>query len=159
MIRKQLVLIAFFTFLISNFSLAQKLKYKDIFDLIKVKNYTAVEPLLKSYLSIVKNSDHPNANLNMAIVYHQKSIKEVDDSGVENQIVMIDSAIYYYNKAKLLISKNEIKSNDKYYKEYYRRDLRTGKMGIKLSDIRLDIDNRTSELNELRENQTKLSNN
>lgn len=149
MIKRQLVLLTIFTIIISNFCIAQKLKYKDLYTSLRAKDYIEVEPLLKDFLSDPKQIDHPNANLQMANVYQEKSI--TNNSDIDAKVMNIDSAIYYYNKAMALINERDLKKNDKYYEVYYRRDLRTGKMGIKLSDIQLDIENKISDLNENKE--------
>lgn len=144
--RKQLVLFTVLTFILSGYSIAQKIKYKDLFYLLNAKKYDEVEPFLKSFLSNPKEADHPNANFQMGIIFHEKS--KVNDVLIdtENRLINIDSATHYYNLAKSLITEKEIKKNDEYYEAYYRRDLRTGKMGIKISDVQLDIETRVSEL-------------
>ena len=93
---------------------AQKIKYKDLFFVLDTKNYKDGEPLLRKFLSDPKNADQPNANLQFAFLY----------------------------KALELITEKEIKKNDEYYQAYQRRDVRTGKFGIKLADVTFDIQNK-----------------
>ncbi|MEJ0029664.1 MAG: hypothetical protein WDO15_04540 [Bacteroidota bacterium] len=54
------------------------------------------------------------------------------------------------------ITEKEIKRNDEFYQAFSRRDQRTGEFGIKLSDIQLDIEKRTQELNDRKVKVKKL---
>jgi len=54
----------------------------------------------------------------------------------------------FYDKAFKGITEKELRKNDEYYEAYLRRDLRTGKFVIKLSDVQLDIDNKVHFLKE-----------
>ncbi|GEM_PF-6828789 len=125
---------------------AQKIKYKDIFPTLEAKNYDQGEPLLRQFFSNVKNADEPNANLQMAYILEQKALsaRVIEDSTILYQNA--DSAILFFQKCKTLIDDKELKKNDDYYREFYRRDLRTGEFGIKLSDIQLAIDDKTAAL-------------
>ena len=125
---------------------AQKTKYKDIFGLLSTKQYEQAEPFLKNYLK--ENDDNPNAFLFMGIIYQEKSIK--NDVLKQTTVVFknIDSAIFFYDKAKRTIDEKEIKKNDQYYQAYNRRDLRTGEFGVQLSDIQFDLDKRMEGLRE-----------
>ena len=64
--------VAFFRFLILFLlfgplcSAQKKIKYKDIFGLLNVKQYEQAEPFLKSYLK--ENDDNPNAYLFMGTI-------------------------------------------------------------------------------------------
>ncbi|MDH5368374.1 MAG: hypothetical protein OEW67_15455, partial [Cyclobacteriaceae bacterium] len=146
MYRKQILLLTIITMILSTNSFGQKVKYKDLFYLLNAKKYNDAEPFLKTFLKNPKNADHPNANFQMAIIYNEKyKIKDILTE-TEGKLLYLDSAIYYFNLAKSLITEKEIKRNDEYYEDYYRRDLRTGKMGIKISDIQLDIETRVAGL-------------
>lgn len=137
---------------VSGHCLSQKIKYKDLFYLLNARKYDEAEPFLKSFLKNPKTADHPNANFQMAIIYNEKyNLKDVLTE-TEDKLMYIDSAIHYYELTKTLITEKEIKRNDEYYEDYYRRDLRTGKMGIKISDIQLDIETRVTTLTNSRNN-------
>jgi len=132
---------------------AQKIKYdKRIFPLVETGNYEYAEPLLKTFLSNDKNDDHANAHLHMGILYLKKSegISPLEDT--TRLFMVIDSALFYFDKAYLFIDDKEIRKNDEFYQSYVKRDLRTGDYGIKLSDIHLDIETNQSALKELRKN-------
>lgn len=138
----KLLLLVFFVLWTSTELSAQKVKYKDIFPTLEAKNYAEGEPLLRLFFANDKNADEPSANLQMAYIFEQKAMKArvIEDSTQLYQ--MGDSAIIYFFNAKRLIDEKELKKNDDYYREFYRRDLRTGEFGIKLSDIHLSIDDR-----------------
>ncbi|HNP19015.1 MAG TPA: hypothetical protein PKL31_11310 [Fulvivirga sp.] len=143
--RKIEVLLALLVF----FSLetqAQKIKYKDLFFLLETGKYDDGEPLLKKFLKEDKNADHANANLQMAFIFNKK----VDDGDVllksDELITNADTALIYYGLALKYIDEKEIKKNDEYYQAYQRRDIRTGKFGIKLADVQFDLEKRISSL-------------
>jgi hypothetical protein len=120
--------------------IAQKIKYKDLFVLLNAKRYAEAEPFLKKYLK--DNTDNPNAFLFMGFIYQDK-VSHLDVLKDTRQLVsQIDSAVLFYDKAYKTITEKELNKNEEYYQVYSRRDLRTGKFGIKLSDVQLDLENR-----------------
>ncbi|UII30572.1 hypothetical protein LVD17_19970 [Fulvivirga ulvae] len=127
---------------------AQSVKYKDLFFLLDTKKYDDAEPFLRQFLKEDKNADHPNANFQMAMVYQEKAKK--NDVLLETDILTanIDSAIIFYRNALTYIDEKELKRNDEYYQAYKRRDIRTGKFGIKLADIQFDLEKKIEGLNE-----------
>ncbi|MBS1682957.1 MAG: hypothetical protein JST48_14690 [Bacteroidetes bacterium] len=137
-------------------SYAQKIKYKDLIILLSSKQYEKAEPFLKRYLK--DNDDNPNAFLYMGITFQEKALK--NDPLLQTGVLFtnIDSALIYYDKAYKTIDEREIRKNDEYYEAYSRRDLRTGKFVIKLSDVQLDIENRSNKLKERKDKVTQLKN-
>lgn len=125
---------------------AQKIKYKDLFYLLNAKKYDEAEPFLRIFLSNPKEADHPNANFQLGILLEQKAFTKDLLTATDEKVMDMDSSVFYYEKAKVLITEKELKKHDEYYEDYYRRDLRTGKMGIKISDVQLDIDDRIDKL-------------
>src|SRR5437879_6006383 len=125
---------------------AQKVKYKDLIVLLTAREFQQAEPFLKRYLK--ENTDNPNALLYMGVVYHDKTGPMDPLLHTSILTATIDSALLYYDKAYKVIDEKELKKNDEYYEAYTRRDLRTGKFVIKLSDVRLDIESRTKALKE-----------
>ena len=119
---------------------SQKIKYKDLIVLLNAKQFDEAEPFLKKYLK--DNDDNPNALLYMGMIYQEKSSKMDALKQTEALVSQIDSAILFYQKASKGITEKELSRNEEYYEMYNRRDLRTGKFGIKLSDVQLDIENR-----------------
>lgn len=138
---------------------AQKVKYKDIFPTLEAKNYTEGEPQLRLFMSNEKNAEEPSANLQMAYIFEQKALsaRVIEDS--TELYHMGDSAVIFFYNAKRLIEEKELKKNDEYYREFYRRDLRTGEFGIKLSDIQLSIDDKIGALQKRLTNARTINNN
>lgn len=154
--RARILFLVLFVGLISFQGISQKIKYKDLFYLLNAKKYEEAEPFLKSFLNNPKEKDHANANLQMGFLYQYKYKGQDILKETEQKLTYLDSAIHYYNLAKTLIDEKELKKQDEYYEDYYRRDLRTGKMGIKLSDVQLDIETRVGDLQQDRVRITKL---
>ncbi len=125
---------------------AQKVKYKDLFVLLNAKKYVEAEPFLKRFLSDPKNADHANGNFQMGLIYQFRAEENDILDETAQYKVNIDSALYFYDRSKTLITEREVKKNDQYYQAYNRRDLRTGKFGVKLSDVHLDIEQRVEDL-------------
>ena len=126
---------------------AQKIKYKDLFYLIETGNYKDSDPLLKAYIKDPKNVDDANANLQMAYLY-EREVAATDVLFDSEKLVMYaDSALYYYDQALKYIDEKEVtKKNEEYYQAFQRRDIRTGKFGVKLADVQFDIENRSKAL-------------
>ena len=119
---------------------SQKVKYKDLFVLLNAKQFENAEPFLKKYLR--DNTDNPNAYLFMGLIYQDRATKLDYLKQTRELVTMIDSAVYFYEKASKGITEKELSRNDEYYQMYNRRDLRTGKFGVKLSDVQLDLENK-----------------
>ena len=125
----------------------QKIKYKNLYPLLEAKNYAEAIPQLKIFLSDEKNSDEANAHLQMGLWLEKRFLAYdvVDDSA--SLYATGDSAVFYLEKAKSLIDEKELKRNDEYYQAFFRRDLRTGEFGIKVSDVHLDIEKKVEAIN------------
>ncbi|WP_425390834.1 hypothetical protein [Ekhidna sp.] len=162
-IRSAAIILIIFSFFTSQ---AQKIKYKDLFPVLDAKNYHEGIPKLKLYLSDEKNQDEANPNLQMGLWYEYRfnTYDVVDDSSKLYDVG--DSAILYLETAKSLIDEKELKKRDEYYQAFFRRDLRTGEFGIKVSDVHLDIEKkieaiqtRTSDVKEMHRSVLKVENN
>lgn len=156
MCRKGALIVAFLLLQVT-FSIAQKVKYKDLIELLNAKQYEMAEPFLKRYLK--ETTDNASAYLYMGIIYQEKALKNDILKQTEGLIINLDSAIYFYDKALPMITEKEIKRNDENYQMYTRRDLRTGEFGIKQSDVQLDIETRVKALKEKRDKVKPLKNN
>lgn len=121
-------------------SVGQKIKYKDLFPTLEAKNWAEGGPSLWAFLADPKNIDFPNANLQVGLMLEERFLKQDVVADTAALYSSGDSAILYLNKAKSLITEKELKKNDKYYQSFFRRDLRTGEFGIKVSDVHLDIE-------------------
>ena len=130
------------TLVVSHLSIGQKIKYKDLFPLLNAKNYTEGEALLRQYLSDPKNAEEANPNLQMALMLEDQFLKYDIINDSTRIYESGDSAILYFNKSISLIDDKELKKRDEYYQPFFRRDLRTGEFGIKVSDVHLDIENK-----------------
>ncbi len=146
----------FMIFCLINLGFGQKVKYKDLFVLLNSKNYDQAKPFLNIFLANPKNADHPNGNYQMGLIFQDK----IEQTDVLDETVLYkanaDSALFYYNKSLALITEKELKKNDEYYQAFNRRDLRTGKFGIKISDVHLDLENRIKDIESARQNVSSL---
>ena len=138
--------IALLLIVITSPAFAQKVKYKDIFGLLSVKQYDQAEPFLKTYLK--ENTDNPNAYLFMGIIYKEKA--EIEDILINTDrcIQRMDSAILYFDKSLKILDEKEVRKNKEYYVMYNKRDLRTGEFGVKLSDVQFDLEKKIEGLRE-----------
>lgn len=134
--------------------MAQKVKYKDLILLLNAKQYDQAEPFLKKYLK--DNDDNPNAYLFMGIIFHEKASKKDVLKETTLMVQDMDSAVLFYDKAYKAIDEKEIKRNSEYYEAYNRRDLRTGEFGVKLSDVKFDLEKKMQGLKERKESVKKL---
>ncbi|MEO9873018.1 hypothetical protein [Ekhidna sp.] len=131
---------------LSVFGYSQKIKYKDLYPILAAKNYEEGGPQLKTFLSDPKNAEEANANLQMALWLEDRFMAYdiVDDS---SKLYLVgDSAVFFFEKAKGLIDEKELKKKDEYYQTFFRRDLRTGEFGIKVSDVHLDIEKKVENI-------------
>lgn len=124
----------------------QKLKYKDIYNLLSTKQYEAAEPFLKRYLR--ETTDNANAYLYLGIIYENKIGKDDILKNTEQALANMDSAILLFNKASSMLNEKDLKKNEEYYAMYSRTDLRTGNYGVKISDVQLDLRKRIEALRE-----------
>jgi len=144
---KSVLLVLFVILSLTGWS--QKVKYKDVFSLLSTRQYDQAEPFLKRYLQ--ENNDNPNAYLYMGIILQERALKADVLRETESAVALADSSVLFYAKALAGITEKELRRNDEYYQIYNRRDLRTGEFGVKLSDVQLDIEKRTTGLKEHKE--------
>lgn len=148
MIKKGFFLIASLFFIFSS-ATAQKIKYKDLLVLLNARQYDQAEPFLKKFLK--ENKDETSAYLFMGIIYQEKALKADPLKNTDAALTNIDSALINYAILVPRITEKELKRNGEEYQMYTRRDMRNGEFGIKLSDVLLDLEDRTKILNERKE--------
>ena len=91
---------------------------------------------------------NPNAYLFMGLIFQEKAANNDVLKHTEILISNLDSAMIFYDKSYKQLTEKEIKKNDEYYQAYNRRDLRTGKFGVTLSDVQFDLEKRIELLKE-----------
>ncbi len=138
-----------------SFAFCQKVKYKDLILLLDARQFEKAEPFLKRYLK--DNSENPNAYLFMGITYQEKALSNDVLTHAEILVANCDSAVLFFDKAYNTITEKELKRNDENYQMYSRRDLRTGDFGIKLSDVRLDLETRVKSTKERKDRVIELN--
>jgi|GEM_PF-4622408 hypothetical protein len=128
---------------------AQRIRYKNLFPILQSKDYKAAEPQLLQFLE--DNDDEANAYFYLGEII----VSKLDTVRIFPSTSKFDSlanlAIDAYKKSISLVDDREVRRNDDYYAAYNRRDLRTGKFGIKISDIHLDYENKIKEITEKKE--------
>lgn len=128
---------------------AQRIRYKNLFPILQSKDYKAAEPQLLQFLE--DNDDEANAYFYLGEII----VSKLDTVRIFPSTSKFDSlanlAIDAYKKSISLVDDREVRRNDDYYAAYNRRDLRTGKFGIKISDIHLDYENKIKEIIEKKE--------
>ncbi|MBK6264480.1 hypothetical protein JKA74_05475 [Marivirga sp. S37H4] len=140
---KRLFLILLFVTLLATDGLSQKkVKYKNVFPLLQSKDYATAEPLLIQFLE--ENQDEANAFFYLGEIISSKLDTTLIFPSKERYDSLTEKAIDAYKKAIALVDEKEVRKNDDYYMAYNRRDLRTGKFGIKISDVHLDYENKIS---------------
>ncbi|MGD1959956.1 MAG: hypothetical protein ACFB2Y_13940 [Fulvivirga sp.] len=128
---------------------AQKVKYKDLYPLLDSRQYELAIPILKQFLADSKTINHPNANFQLATYFELKTLDQDILKNAEVMDLYADSAITAYQKTMTLLTEKEVsKKNPEYYGAYQRRDVRTGKVGIKLADIQYDLEKKVNSLTE-----------
>lgn len=128
---------------------SQRIRYKNVFPLLQSKDYKSAEPLLLQFLE--DNDDEANAYFYLGeIIVSKLDTVEIFPT-TEKYDSMANLAIDSYKKAITLVDDREVRKNDDYYMAYNRRDLRTGKFGIKTSDVHLDYENKIAEVSSKKE--------
>lgn len=126
-------------------ALAQKkIKYKDLYPLLEARRYDDAEPFLRDFL--VQEPNFANAVYNMAKLYDLRAREADVLKEIDHRTAYADSAIVFYHRTNALIDEKELKKNDDYWQEFNRRDLRTGKFGISLSDVQFSLDQKIEEV-------------
>ncbi|MEM7107876.1 MAG: hypothetical protein AAF519_06595 [Bacteroidota bacterium] len=126
---------------------AQKIKYKELYPLLDSRQYDLAIPLLKKFLKDSKTLNHPNGNFQLAMYYEKMTLEQDILKSADVMALYADSAVAAYQKTLTVLTEKEVtKRNPAYYEVYQRRDVRTGKVGIKFSDIQYDIEKKVDAL-------------
>lgn len=132
-----------FISIFSHSLLAQKVKYKDIFPALEAKKWDEVGVHLPLFFEDKKAG--PNSHLQMGLMMEDRFLALDPIADSVRAFTAGDSALAFLTKAKTLITEKEIKKKEM-YQAFFRRDLRTGDFGIKLSDVHLDIENKIENI-------------
>lgn len=144
--------VLFFSTIIPGIS--QKVKYKDLFILLKAENYSDADRYLRAFLKV--EPDHPHANYYMGRML-QSYLDEQDLMNNSDRIIeLADSSVRYLNKALNLTTEKYVKKRDNYYVEFNRRDNRTGKFTVKISDVQLDMEVRIAVVKKFKSDVSKI---
>ena len=90
----------------------------------------------------------------MGITFQEKAVGEDVLKQTELIVAHCDSAVIFYNKAASIVTEKELRKNDEYYQLFSRRDPRTGEFGVKISDVKLQLETRIKTVKE-RKDQVK----
>lgn len=149
--------ILFLLCLLGHLTFAQKIKYKDLYPLLSAHRYEEAKPYLIQFLQNPKNKEKdPNALFQMALIYQDEAMES--DVLLETQQFQsnADSALIYFEESLKFIDEKDLK-NDEYYQAYKRRDIRTGKFGIKLGDVQFDVEEKIERLKQRKAKVADLS--
>ncbi len=125
----------------------QKVKYKDLYPLLESRQYDLAIPLLRKYLLDIKNSNNASAHLQMAMYMEKLSMQEDILKRTEIANSYSDSAANYYQRSRDLLTEKHLKKNTDYFRSYERRDVRSGKVGIKAADVQYQLEKNIERLN------------
>jgi hypothetical protein len=146
---RSLLIVVFLVITFVSNTEAQRIRYKNLFPILQSKDYKTAEPQLLKFLE--ENDDEANAYFYLGeIIVSKLDTVEIFPS-LEKYDSMANQAIKSYKKAISLVDDREVRKNDDYYMAYNRRDLRTGKFGIKTSDVHLDYENKISSVSSKKE--------
>ena len=135
--------------------ISQKVKYKDLFILLKAENYSDADKYLRVFLK--EEPDHPSANYYMGRML-QSYLDEQDLVNNNDRIIeLADSSVMYLNKSLNLTTEKYIKKHDDdYYEEFKRRDMRSAKFVVKISDVQLDMEERMAAVKKFKSDVSNL---
>ena len=135
--------------------ISQKVKYKDLFILLKAENYSDADRYLRAFLN--ENPDHPNANYYMGRML-QSYLDEQDLMNNNDRIIeLADSSVRYLNKSLNITTEKYVKKHDDdYYAEFKRRDMRSAKFVVKISDVQLDMEERMTAVKKFKADVSKI---
>lgn len=153
---KKFVVLVILIILVGSESFSQKVKYKDLYFMLNLRQFDQAEPFLRQFLADSKNDDHANAHYYMAEMQSEKAFALDQLKNTDRVTELLDSAILYYRKSLTFLDDKEVRRNDEYYQDYKRRDVRSGKFGIKLADVQLDYENKIKALEERKANLVEL---
>ena len=130
----------FFSFL----ALAQKVKYKDVFQMIATGQKEAAYPYLKILLK--SDSSLPSANLQTALILYEKAKSFDVLKNNEAALQFCDSAALYLARAKRLINEKEIRKNDEYYLTYKNLPTITENRDSIFKRVQNDIESKSKDI-------------
>ncbi|MDX2194962.1 MAG: hypothetical protein NW207_00975 [Cytophagales bacterium] len=145
---------------ISMHTFAQKIKYKEVYEYIKKKDYEGALP----YLKIVLKADslQPSANLYLGVICYTRA-KNMDVLKQNPAVLRFaDSAGFYLARARRMINEKEIRKNDEFYTIYAKSKKDTSKFindrDTILARVLYDIDYKSAEIKKHKLNAQKIFN-
>jgi hypothetical protein len=116
----------------------QKVKYKDLIELLNTNQFDQAEPHLRRYLK--ENDDNPSAYMYMGIILQGKALATDMLRETGKAATYMDSASLFINKALEGITEREVNRNEENYLRYRSRDVRTGEFEIKFTEVRFRLE-------------------
>jgi hypothetical protein len=133
-----------FLLLITNTVVSQPSKdeYTPIFNLLKNRQYSEAELPLKKYLKEITNP-HPSAILELGNIYYTKAIDYflIDDDN--KTVSLLDSAVYFYQKAAIVLTESHYANNAHYYQHLVSEKRKE----LKFSQVQNDLDTKIRKIN------------
>lgn len=117
---------------------AQKVRYKDLIQLLNSNQFDQAEPHLRRYVK--ENDDNPSAHLYMGIILQNKALAVDMLKDTDPALAYMDSAATYLKKALEGITEREVSRNEENYMRYRSRDIRTGEFEIKFAEVRFKVE-------------------
>lgn len=133
---------------------AQKVKYKDLIELLNTNQFDQAEPHLRRYLK--ENDDNPSAYMYMGFILQNKALATDMLKDTDKASAYMDSASLSINKALEGITEKEVKRNEDNYLRYRSRDVRTGEFEIKYTEVRFRLEQDVKNLTARKSNINKL---
>ncbi len=132
----------------------QKVKYKDLIELLNTNQFDQAEPHLRRYLK--ENDDNPSAYMYMGFVLQSKALATDMLKETGKATAYMDSASFFITKALEGITEREVNRNEENYLRYRSRDVRTGEFEIKFTEVRFRLEQDVKNLAARKANINKL---
>ncbi|HNT49847.1 MAG TPA: caspase family protein [Cyclobacteriaceae bacterium] len=116
--------------------------YSEIFKLLKEHRYQEAEAPLKKYLQDSR-SPNPAAFVELGNIYYQKAVENFISDDDNITVVLLDSAVYAYQKAFSLFNEKNFKGNADLYRSLFKER----KRDVKFGQVQNELDDRIKKIN------------